>query len=275
MAKGIKAGDWQAGWVVPPSLRLKDRKLNSGYRQRSAPPRVVLHTAEIQPTNAAGLQRWYGSHGYPYHIAANIFAKGGPVIYQRRPLTIPAWSLKHPKGTPETNHMGAVCAQVCLEGYARNMDTLDAGELKAIGNLLAPVVKWIREFVDDGFVLEPYANVGTEGGAWGVRDDKKGTGQARMSEREWETGHTATGKRWNFCGHQNVPCGNDHWDPGAIKFGIIAATANDLAVASEPSTNTNAKAKVQPSNPNAEVSLQGLAAQLDRIESKIDKLAGG
>lgn len=275
MASDIETGDWQAGWVVPPDQRLKDRKLRSGYRRKSAPARVVLHTAEIQPTNAAGLKRWYGNHSYPYHIAANIHAKGRPVIYQRRPLTIPAWSLKHPKGTPETNHMGAVCAQVCLEGYARNMDTLKAGELETIGALLAPVVRWIREWVDAEFLLAPYADVGTEGGSWGVRDDIKGTGQARMSEREWETGHTAAGKMWNFCGHQNVPCGNDHWDPGAIQFAKIAAVANELAVPPKPSTNPKPKAKVQPSNPNVEVTLQGLAAQLDRIETKIDKLAGG
>lgn len=142
-------------------------------------------------------------------------------ILQRLPLKFNARSLRHPRGTPETNYMGKVCAQVEIEGYAEDAHYWTEETLNKIGELVGKIAVYIRETHEPDFTVIPYANQGGIPGTYGV------DGVARMTAKEWETGILRViNTRWTLCTHQNVP-DNTHWDCGALDLLKISEVANN------------------------------------------------
>lgn len=120
------------------------------------------------------------------------------------PWDRPARSLKHPRGTPQTNnrgwttgtaHLGKVY-QVEVVGFAEQMATQPEAWFRVFGSYLGPLCD--RLGVPRRF---PCEFVPTDS-AYGVN------ARQRLSWDEWE-------RVDGIVGHQHVP-GNAHWDPGGI-----------------------------------------------------------
>jgi len=181
-------------------------KAGATYREPNSPWRFVFHTMEA-PSNAtsglwstvAGLKSYIATHAAPPHFwcwpEKNWLGQGIP-------LTLSAYALLHPSGTPETNHKHAI--QVEILGYAANKPATTHAEWLG-RRIIGPVIK-------AGVPLNLTHLARSDGPA------SAGTGgSVRFTAAQWAAFD-------GLCGHQNVP-NNSHWDPGIADYQTIARAA--------------------------------------------------
>lgn len=201
----------------------------------SAPPCIVLHTVEGDPTpaNSPGI---FAGHPWPPQLWVDL--DDGPLM-QAIPLTLSGLALEHPRGTPETNHMG-ITVQVEIEGRAAETHLWSGEKLRRLGeDVLAPIARAVG--IDR---LVPYRDVGEPSATgYGTR------APSRMTAAEWRTRTRTDGVEWNVCGHQNVP-DNNHWDPGQLDFATACAFANrKLSVGGSMSTGVGQVTRIASTAP--------------------------
>lgn len=186
--------------------RISAGRGGAAYRNPSAPWRVVWHKMEA-PDDAtsglwgsvAGLKSYIRTHDAPPHLwVAHQFDWVGQTV----PLTLSAYALRHPPGTPETNHKHAI--QIEILGYSA--DGIFGELADWLGRrVLAPILA--AGVPVDAFRIAP----STDGAGYGLN------GAVRQS---WDWWAAFNGQ----CGHANVP-GNSHWDPGRADYLRIAKAA--------------------------------------------------
>jgi hypothetical protein len=131
---------------------------------------------------------------------------GAVRVWQHISLDRTARALRHPAGTPETNHMGAHCIQIeCVtyigdqpaHGVVGNKGKLPPSLMAALAGLVREIVATLGNINIDEFPA-----------LWSDRDSHGETARQRLTEQQWESFN-------GICGHQHVPH-NTHWDPGAL-----------------------------------------------------------
>lgn len=180
----------------------------------TAEPALIVHTTEGDTiASAVKTMRANKSECHEVCDPANRSAlQRTPRIasLQLVPWTQPARSLRHPRGTPETNNRGYTVAtshlgkvyQVEVVGYANKVRDGEYADLwwRGLAEYLSN--RCARLGVPVRF---PYPFGGVEG--YGVR------GAYRLTWAEWE-------KASGILGHCHVPA-NSHWDPSDIKTPLL------------------------------------------------------
>ena len=183
-------------------------KSGSTPRRKDAPSRIVIHTTE---TNQ--LPGYNGGRAAP-HFTIGVGDPGsltreplGAVrVWQHVSLNRTAYALKHPRGTPETNHMGAHCIQIECITYVG--DQPDHGIVGNRGNLPNALTVALAGLVREIITTIGGINVSDLPELWSATRSSGPKAKQRLTARQWD--------RFNgICGHQHVP-NNSHWDPGAF-----------------------------------------------------------
>lgn len=210
-------------------------KSGSVPRRRDAPSRIVIHTTE---TNQ--LPGYNGGRSAP-HFTIGVGDPGsltreplGAVrVWQHVSLDRTAYALKHPRGTPETNHMGAHCIQIECVTYVG--DQPDHGIVGNRGNLPAALTIALAGLVREIITTVGDINTSDLPELWSATRSSGPNAKQRLTSRQWE--------RFNgICGHQHVP-NNSHWDPGAFDItgfiGLVQGASNGSgATAPTPSVSS-------------------------------------
>jgi uncharacterized protein YcbK (DUF882 family) len=183
---------------VPGAERLANPK-SAGGTYLDAPWRFVFHTIEGEPS-ADAFRRLAAEHTNPPHLWAY---PQKDILLQTISLHRSAYALARP-GSIQTNRAHAV--QLEMWGYAAKM-----------GNATPEVLNWLADRV-----LAPVArlvpiNLGQVAPASPGESCYGKNSSCRMTAGEWQAFN-------GTCGHVHVP-DNDHWDPGTLKIGTIAARA--------------------------------------------------
>lgn len=166
-----------------------------------APMRLVLHTTE--GASAAGAIAAFKSTGSWPHFTVDGARQ---IRYQHIPVNLAARALVHAAGTAETNRAGAI--QIEMVGFAHATQDLTDDVLQWFATeVVAPILAACPITTDHP------AFVGADQSPSGVN------AKQRMTEAAWTAFN-------GICGHQHVPCGNDHWDPGAFPIDRCLAFLN-------------------------------------------------
>ena len=129
-------------------------------------------------------------------------------IVQWRSFGKAARSLRNGPDPIQTNRIGTYHPQACIIGYAKDSPNLSDRMVQA----LAEFIVWCE--LELGVpAVSTRTFQGSE--AYGT------SGVGRMTIAEWVSYS-------GWCGHQDVPDSNTHWDPGALPWGKIAATIDTL-----------------------------------------------
>lgn len=166
------------------------------------PPRCTVHTTETHPRNGPFTSTIY------YSIQFVEWPAGTVKVYQHIQLDRASRALFNGPHPVQTNRMGKYHPNIAIVGYAKDSPKLST----AMINALADYFVWQEKVMRIPAVF-PLTFQGSE--AYGV------SGAGRMSVNEWAN---FTG----ICGHQDVPDGNTHWDPGKLPVAKIQARINDL-----------------------------------------------
>lgn len=193
----------QTGWLTrADSYRVEKHRCpqTAGTVNVNAPATGVLHTTEGSLESALTV---FEQH-YAPHFLVGVDHAGKPRILQLLPLGAAAAALEHRPGTQETNTV--VRVQVELVGHSKTAPWLpDPKTLDVLAALLATVataadIPLKRPYID---AMPPQP--------WAV---------ATFARRhDGKFGHQA-----GWFGHVEVP-GNDHWDPGALRWSTVLAAA--------------------------------------------------
>lgn len=192
------------------------RRYGSGryrYRQALRSPVLVLHTIEGSLSYDTARR-----HENPPHL---WYSPSRRELFQTADLFGPAFALRHPSGTPETNNRGP-CLQVELEGYARDTRSWpDEYYANIAQDVVRPLDRFCREIYGQTLVGGPT----TRGLVYADELDPFGplattTSPLRMSAAQWNDAH-------GLVGHQHVPF-NTHWDPGRFRIDTLLRYLSDL-----------------------------------------------
>ena len=203
-------------------------------RRKDAPSRIVIHTTE---TNQ--LPGYNGGRAAP-HFTIGVGDPGsltreplGAVrVWQHVSLDRTAYALRHPRGTPETNHMGAHCIQIECITYVG--DQPDHGIVGNRGKLPPALTVALAGLVREIITTLGDINISDLPEIWSATGSSGVNAKQRLTAHQWE--------RFNgICGHQHVP-DNSHWDPGAFDI------TNFIALLQSESTGSGATAPA-PSRP--------------------------
>ena len=198
-------------------------------RRRDAPSRIVIHTTETARLPG------YGEGSVAPHFTIGVGdpgslpreGKGKVRIWQHVSLDRTASALKHKRGTPETNHMGAHCIQIECVTYIGDQDAHDIVGNKgkfppSLSKALAGLIKQIVDTLGD-------ININIHPESWSASGSYGEDAKQRMTDDEWA-------KFNGICGHQHVPH-NTHWDPGAFDidaFMKLLGGASPVTTATQP-----------------------------------------
>lgn len=187
-------------------------KTGSVPRRANAPSRIVIHTTETNRlpgySNGASAPHFTIGVGDPGSLTAE--PPGKVRVWQHISLDRTAMALRHPSGTPETNHMGRFCVQIEVVTYIG--DQPQHGIVGNKGKFPAPLTKALA-----GLVREIVATIKQNGSSvdvskfpakWSSSGSAGASAPQRMSASEWASFN-------GICGHEHVP-DNTHWDPGAF-----------------------------------------------------------
>jgi hypothetical protein len=149
----------------------------------------VIHTTESKGLYSPDTSSYWGN---PYWPNATIDTSG---IYQHIPANLGSYALAHEYGS-ETNRADAIQCEVMWQ--AADGDWPDA--------LLANLADWITWVSGPSVANVPlvFAEMFREGAVVASVDSP-----IRFGDSEWTNYH-------GWCGHSNIPSGNDHWDPGRL-----------------------------------------------------------
>jgi len=199
-------------------------------RRKDAPSRIVIHTTETNQLPG------YNGGGAAPHFTIGVGDPGsltreplGAVrVWQHLSLDRTAYALKHPRGTPETNHMGAHCIQVECVTYVG--DQPDHGIVGNRGNLPPALTVALAGLVREVITTVGDINISDLPELWSATESSGTKAKQRLTAQQWE--------RFNgICGHQHVP-DNSHWDPGAFditKFVTLLQSESTGSGATTPS----------------------------------------
>lgn len=197
MATGPSPGTTTGLWV-PGAERLANPK-SAGGTYLDAPWRFVFHTIEGEPS-AQGFRTLAAGHANPPHLWAMPSAD---LLLQTVPLDRSAYALARP-GSIQTNRLRTI--QVECWGFAAKMVNATPEVLAWLADrVLAPVARLVP------INLNQVSPTGPGEPCYGKNSS------CRMRSDEWQAFN-------GVCGHKNVP-DNDHWDPGQLDLGAIAARA--------------------------------------------------
>ncbi|MGH4012254.1 MAG: hypothetical protein ACRDTH_29515 [Pseudonocardiaceae bacterium] len=226
MAASPSPGTTTGLWV-PGAERLANPK-SAGGTYLDAPWRFVFHTIEGEPS-AQGFRTLAAGHANPPHLWAMPSAD---LLLQTIPLDRSAYALARP-GSIQTNRLRTI--QVECWGFAAKMVNATP-EMRAwlADRVLAPVARLVP------INLNQVSPIGPGEPCYGKNSS------CRMRLDEWQTFN-------GVCGHKNVP-DNDHWDPGQLDLGAIAARAK---------ASIGATSYIQRERPLADHDGPGFAAERD------------
>ena len=182
-------------------------------RRRDAPSRIVLHTTETNRLPG------YGDGAAAPHFTIGVGDPGsltgeplGVVrVWQHISLDRTAYALRHPPGTPETNHMGAHCIQIECVTYIG--DQLDYGIVGNKGILPTPLIEALTGLVREIVTAVGDINVTEVPDLWSSSGSAGADAKQRFADEEWQNFN-------GICGHEHVPH-NTHWDPGAFDIASL------------------------------------------------------
>lgn len=167
--------------------RATDARANKlGVQFLGYPTKIVLHTTESSSPYSYDPSSYYGN---PYWPHATIDQVG---IHQHLPIDVGGYALYH-ESTP-TNAANAIQCEIVWRA-ANSPDMPDA--------LLANIADWIGWVAEQTGAPLDFADFVPYPASYGEFASQ------RFSNAEWLD---FTG----VCGHEHVPSGNDHGDPGAI-----------------------------------------------------------
>lgn len=154
------------------------------------PPRGIIHTTETNPKWGFFTAKWYYSMQFLYT------ATRGVEILQTFDLARASRALFNGPHSVQTNRQGSANPNIVIVGYAKDTPSLPDPLIAAMAEFIA----WCEDKLSIP-ALFPLTFQGGE--AYGT------SGVGRLSIQEWVE---FTG--WG--GHQDVPDGNTHWDPGRL-----------------------------------------------------------
>lgn len=176
-------------------------------------PVLILHTIE-----GALSYRVAQKHQNPPHL---WYSPSRRELYQTVDLRGPAFALRHPSGTPETNNRGP-CLQVELEGSASQTRTWPEAYYENIAqDVVRPLDRFCRENYGVTLVGGPSTRTlryADESDGLGILASTRSA--LRLSDREWLDAH-------GLVGHQHVP-DNTHWDPGGFRMTSLLSYLTDV-----------------------------------------------
>lgn len=215
----------------------------NGGRMTGGPPRGVIHTTETNPASFFTGQTYY-------HLQVREF-QGVVQWRQFIDLDLASRALFNGPDPVQTNRMGTHCPNLAIVGYAKDSPDLSERMLDELAEFIA----WCRDTMGIPAVFPLPFQGGEAYGTGGV---------GRLSVEEWET---VTG----WVGHQDVPDGNTHWDPGKLPTDKLKAR---LTHKGEPMTPTQARIEVATAwYAKAGVWMDGLGTKEDPQE-RLTRLAG-
>lgn len=196
--------------IFLPTAEKKTFRGISGSKPRrpDAPSRIVIHTTETNQLPG------YGSGASAPHFTLGVGDPGsltkeplGAVrLWQHISLDRTARSLRHPPGTPETNHMGAHCVQIECVTYIG--DQRAHGIVGNKGKLPDPLRDALAGLVREVITTLGDINLAEFPKLWSATNSHGAEAKQRFTDDEWENFN-------GICGHEHVPH-NTHWDPGAF-----------------------------------------------------------
>lgn len=191
------------------------------------PPRAGIHTTETNPKWGFFEAKWFYSLQF-------LLAPGSSTveILQTFDLARASRALYNGPDPVQTNRMGSSNPQVTIIGYAKDSPSLPDPLIWALAEFFA----WDEETQHNPAIFPLDFGGGESYGTSGV---------GRMSIPEWRV---FTG----ICGHQDVPDGNTHWDPGRIPVDKLRAAIKAIK-GEEPKVATYRDVKNMPTNTDGTV----------------------
>jgi hypothetical protein len=170
----------------------------------SGPFKVVLHTTETRTIP-----------GYAYGKTAPhlTYSTLNHRWIQHTDLTVAARSLQNAPGGPQTNRDSAL--QVEIVCYSARNYAIAFGGIW-VGELDDETLTDIREFLE--WASEEFGVAMRWPGKQALSWSEANAPGFRMSPAEWDAFD-------GVCGHQHIPEGNVHWDPGALNWGALLEEA--------------------------------------------------
>lgn len=191
-------------WLTDAEQIPNDRSRGGTYVDDDVPWKFCAHTTEVVPSSLTAAKTMAGRHEFPPHLWA---WPERDWVAQTVPLDRSAFALKHPAGTPETNKMRVIQAEII--GRAADSPLHPDDWWLWIGRRV------LRPIIEAGYPINldrVARTIGPEG--YGLR------GAVRMSRAAFR----------DFDGilcHANVP-DNEHWDIGAGRLDLIAQGARRI-----------------------------------------------
>lgn len=199
----------------------------------------------------AGLVSYIKTHDAPPHIWCWPEADW---VGQTVPLSLAAYALRHPAGTPETNHKHAIQTEIL--GFARNAPCTEHADWLG-RRVLGPVLR-------AGVPINPRL----------VAPSAPPGGNVRMSAAWWASFN-------GQCGHANVP-DNIHTDPGVADYLRIARAAQGEDMTPEEHATllkvyeqTTEILKALRYDPGTAGTEDQLGARVKRIDEAVAQLGAG
>ena len=126
-------------------------------RRRDAPARLVLHTTETKSLPAySSPPHFTVAVGHPGSMPS--LRDGEVKVWQHVSLDKTAYSLLHPSGTEETNHMGSHCVQIEMVTFVGDQPA--AGIVGNRGHLPEPLMRAAADLVRE--ILSVVPEIGTK-----------------------------------------------------------------------------------------------------------------
>lgn len=194
----------------PAAVQVANAHHEGGTYVDGVPWRFVMHTVEAMPSSRASALATARDHPTPPHLWVWVEER---LIIQSVRLDRSAFALRHPSGTPETNKMRALQAEVF--GFAKDMGSKPESWWRWLGENV------LRPFAAMGYAVN-LNHVAPTTGSDGYGTD----GAVRMSRSAWRSFD-------GVCGHANVP-DNSHWDPGDARLDLLARYARPIVAPKPP-----------------------------------------
>ena len=175
-----------------------------GLSRLDVPPKIVLHTTEVGGLYHYNPASYFGN---PYWPHATIDAAG---IHQHLPIDVGSYALYHGSGRAATNTANAVQCEIMA--YASSIEDLDDDTLANV----ADWVTWVAEQTGAPMAVCPQGFHGADESMVLASEDSP----IRFGDDEWLAFS-------GICGHQHVPSGNDHWDPGRFPIARLGSIGQE------------------------------------------------
>lgn len=176
--------------LIYPNATEVNIQTRDGGSMVGGPPRGIIHTTETNPKWGFFEAKWYYSMQFLYTSTRGV------EILQTFDLSRASRALFNGPHTVQTNRCGSANPNIVIVGYAKDTPSLPDPLIEAMTEFMV----WCEEKLAIPAIF-PLTFQGGE--AYGT------SGVGRLSVSEWIE---FTG--WG--GHQDVPDGNTHWDPGRL-----------------------------------------------------------